>query len=69
MAKSRFCSLLDEGLADEAKAPPFYDKLQYECLLSGTSPVLCEKIIGISDQEKGHHRILVDLKKRRCLRR
>ena len=67
--KSKFCSLLDEGIVDEHKAPPFYEKLKNACLQSGTSQVLCKRLLKNKGDEERHYRILVDLKKRRCLRR
>lgn len=66
MAKSNFCRMLGQAIRDEDKAPDFYSRLEHACVLSGTSPVICERLHRIARDEERHAQILRELKAKRC---
>ena len=66
---SKFCKLLKESVADEAKAFPDYTKLMGAAEGFGVSEADASKLGNIRFDEKRHHAIVRNMEKKYCLRR
>jgi hypothetical protein len=61
-----FCDKLKEGIADEAKASPWYGSLALLALRSGVTNNDVLRIDKIKEDERTHHSILLNLKYKYC---